>query len=533
MVRVLDVTLRDGGCVNDFNFGHLYMTKILEAQEAAGIDIIEVGYIDKEKGSLEGRTKFIDEKCIYSSLLKRKKNDISYVAMIDYGRYNPLDLEDRNKNGIDGIRLAFHKKDYKQAIEMGKDILSKGYDLYIQPMITLRYSEEELLDLIDCVNKELHDASAFYIVDSFGEMRENDVENIWRIVDCNLDKNMTVGFHSHNNLQLSYSNAMTFLKLADNTERNVIVDSSIMGMGKGAGNLNTELLLEFLNLSRCGTYRIEPLLDVIDRVLNQLYAEWRWGYSPEYYLSAINHCTPSYAGYFYNKHMLPIDYVNELLKRIDDMKKISFDENYAEEIYKKYNSEKKVDDINVVKEIEDDLSNCEVLLIAPGKSLTTNIALLNDYRKKNNCKSICLNMSLEPRSNYVITTRYDIYQELVKTDNNVIVTSNISKGGRGGVRVLDYSKWIIDDGKVRDSALVIALKLLKSCHVRKVVLAGFDGFNVDINANYYTPYLRHQLNERQVNNYNNFYKSLIALYKTNGMEISFLTPSIYDEKEDE
>ncbi|MGN0429849.1 MAG: hypothetical protein ACI4E2_07300, partial [Acetatifactor sp.] len=81
-VKVLDVTLRDGGCVNDFNFGQLYMNKILEAQEKAGIDIIELGYIDEHFGSEFGRTKFCSEKAIYSSFLSSKKIDASYVVMM-------------------------------------------------------------------------------------------------------------------------------------------------------------------------------------------------------------------------------------------------------------------------------------------------------------------------------------------------------------------------------------------------------------------------------------------------------------------
>lgn len=63
-LKVLDVTLRDGGCVNDFNFGQTYMEKILAAQEASGVDIIEMGYIDENKGSREGRTQYINESVI-------------------------------------------------------------------------------------------------------------------------------------------------------------------------------------------------------------------------------------------------------------------------------------------------------------------------------------------------------------------------------------------------------------------------------------------------------------------------------------
>ena len=60
-IKVLDVTLRDGGCVNDFNFGQVYMEQILAAQEASGVDVIEMGYIDEAKGSTSGRTQYLNE----------------------------------------------------------------------------------------------------------------------------------------------------------------------------------------------------------------------------------------------------------------------------------------------------------------------------------------------------------------------------------------------------------------------------------------------------------------------------------------
>ena len=87
-LKVLDVTLRDGGCVNDFNFGHIYMEKILAAQEASGVDIIEMGYIDEKKGSESGRTQYLNEKVIPQCILKKKKTGVTYVAMMDYGKFN-------------------------------------------------------------------------------------------------------------------------------------------------------------------------------------------------------------------------------------------------------------------------------------------------------------------------------------------------------------------------------------------------------------------------------------------------------------
>ena len=206
-IKILDCTLRDGGCVNNFNFGSLYMQAILAGVEKAGIEIIETGYIDEKLGSEFGRTQYCNEQVISRNFLKKKKEDVTYVAMIDYGKYNPDKLRPKTLDTIDGIRLAFHKKDRFKAIEWGRKILDKGYQLFIQPMTSLRYTDEEMLEFIKMVNKELPDATAFYIVDSFGEMRLNDLNRMAYLVDHNLSPQIVMGLHSHNNLQLSYSNA--------------------------------------------------------------------------------------------------------------------------------------------------------------------------------------------------------------------------------------------------------------------------------------------------------------------------------------
>ena len=367
-VKVLDVTLRDGGCVNDFNFGQSYMDQILVALEASGVECIELGYLDNKKGSEQGRTQYSSEQVIPEHFLKRKKPGVTYLAMMDYGKFDVDALQPCDGKGIDGIRLAFHKKNRNDMFALGRKIIDKGYKFFIQPMITLRYSDKELLELIENVNRELPDASGFYIVDSFGEMRPNDMDRIMNLVDHNLIPSMPLGFHSHNNLQMSYSNAVSLLKFP--TNRDIMLDCSIMGMGKGAGNLSTELLVEHMNLFFGKKYRTEPLLYVIDRVINQIRSEYTWGYAVEYYLSSINHCTPSYAGHFYNKHMLPIDQVAELLSLIREDKKISFDKEYAEQLYLEYNARRDTDDTAAVNELRREFEGKRILLIAPGRSIT-------------------------------------------------------------------------------------------------------------------------------------------------------------------
>lgn len=525
-LKVLDVTLRDGGCVNDFNFGQTYMEKILAAQEESGIDIIEMGYIDENKGSELGRTQYINEKVIPQCILKHKKPGVIYVAMMDYGKFNVDNLGSKTEEGIDGIRCAFHKENRLDIIPLGRKIIEKGYKFFIQPMITLRYSDAELLELINMVNRELPDALGFYIVDSFGEMRPNDMSRILNLVDHNLIPSMTIGFHSHNNLQLSYSNAMSMLQFP--TPRNLMLDCSIMGMGKGAGNLNTELLLEHLNIFYGKQYNIAPLLEVIDKVINQLHDEFYWGYASEYYLSSANHCTPSYASHFYNKHMLPIDQVGELLSKIDEEKKISFDKNYAEELYRQYNESKEVDDTEVVEDLKKDFIGKRILLVAPGRNAGVNLARIKEINKDEHVISMGLNSTFDLDFDYMLTTRIDVYNESVAAGKTVIVPSSVSKGGRGNVKILNYKNWIEVDEQTHDSSAVIALKLLCSCGVQEILLAGFDGFSVDINENYYDPNMRHPVSAEQADKRNVYYKGFINRLKKSGVVIKFITPSKYE-----
>ncbi|MBQ7490865.1 MAG: aldolase catalytic domain-containing protein [Bacteroidales bacterium] len=527
-IKVLDVTLRDGGCVNNFNFGQSYMEKILAAQEAANVDVIELGYIDEVKGSVSGRTQYVNEQVITECLLKKKKKGTTYVAMMDYGKFNVDNLMPRTDDSIDGLRVAFHKKNMHDIIPLGRKIIEKGYMLFIQPMITLRYTDAELIEFIELVNKELPDASGFYIVDSFGEMRPNDMSRVLNLVDHNLLPSMKLGFHSHNNLQMSYSNACALLQFP--TNRDLMLDCSIMGMGKGAGNLNTELLLEHLNLYYGKHYKIAPLLEVIDKVVNQLHSEYYWGYAPEYYLSSANHCTPSYAGHFYNKHRLPIDQVGELLSMIDEDKKISFDKNYAEELYRLYNEKKSVDDTAVIADLKQAFTNKKILVIAPGKSIEKYRSEIESYMV-NDFISIGLNLTGNFKVDFLLATRSEIFEMALETGENIITTSNISKGIRGKVKILDYKKWIdIEDG-THDSSAIICLNLLKYIGIKDIALAGFDGFSININENYADPDLRRPVTEEQAIRRNAYYKKFITSLKQEGINITFVTPSLYENKD--
>ena len=333
-VKLLDCTLRDGGIVIDFNFGLERMQEIKSTLENSGVDIIECGYIDERKGSPEGRTCFDNEQSIKNTLLKTgKKEGVTYVGIIDHGTFNLDNLQPADDKGIDGIRYAFHKENMRAALTEAHKILDKGYDLYIQPMVSIRYSDEEYREMISICNNELAEAKAFYVVDSFGQMDNMMLLHKLDIADMYVSSTMRIGFHGHNNRQMAYSNAMAMV--SHPTNHDLILDSSIMGMGKGAGNLCTELIMPVLN-AEGGAYTTVGIYDLINSYVAKQLTITPWGYSLDYYLSSLYGCTPSYIKIFTKDERVSTDILISLLKNMPDEKKAACDRAFAANYLNEY-----------------------------------------------------------------------------------------------------------------------------------------------------------------------------------------------------
>jgi len=333
-IELVDVTLRDGGIVINFDYGMERMQKIKSTLEASGVEYIETGYIDEKKGSPEGRTCFDNEVSIEKTLLAPgKKPGVTYFAMIDYGTFDVNKLQPRTVGGIDGIRLAFHKENWEASIEWGKIIMSKGYDLYIQPMVSMRYTDEEYKHLIQVCNTELAGARGFYVVDSFGQMDNMALIHKLEIADQYVSMSMKLGFHAHNNRQMAYSNALAFVEF--NSRHDMMLDASIMGMGKGAGNLCTELI-EATLINEGKSYNSNVIYDAISEYFADQQKKTPWGYSLDYYLSSLYSCTPSYIKIFTADDRVTTDVLVDLLKNMPDEKRAACDRKFAAEYLKGY-----------------------------------------------------------------------------------------------------------------------------------------------------------------------------------------------------
>jgi len=327
-IQVLDCTLRDGGYCNQWNFGENNIHTISTSLVEAGINIIELGFLTNTVNYNADISKYTTmEQAVEMIPIDRKES--LFVCMINYGEYDIDNISEHDHRSLDGLRIAFHKQDMVPALEYCSKLQAKGYKVFIQAMVSLSYTDEEFLDMIQRVNAIK--PYAFYIVDSFGMMKRKDLIRLFYMVEHNLENGIRIGFHSHNNMQLAYSNAQT---LADiHTDYELIIDSSVYGMGRGAGNLNTELFVEYLNENFNGKYYLKPLLTIIDEILNPFYLQNYWGYSLPNYLSARYNTHPNYAGYLDDKKTLTIESMNEVFGMMCPDRKVVYDKKYIEHLY--------------------------------------------------------------------------------------------------------------------------------------------------------------------------------------------------------
>lgn len=278
-IKILDCTLRDGAYVVEGNFGSKRICNIINSLQASGVDIIECGWL---------RDCLSEENTVFYNIpeeLNRyvDKKTSNFALMFDYDRYNIEKLPE-NIGLVDIIRIAFYKRSLDEISFAAEKVKSKGYKVFLQPSNVKEYEEKDLIKL--CKRANYIGVDACYIVDSFGSMFPEELGKIMPIFDEEINSDIQIGFHSHNNIQLSFGLSIKFI---NEMKRDIVVDSSLAGIGRGAGNTKTELLLEYLNRYYDGEYKTGLIWKALE---NKILPDENWEYSAEKGLKGINNIHP-------------------------------------------------------------------------------------------------------------------------------------------------------------------------------------------------------------------------------------------------
>ena len=477
-IQVLDCTLRDGGYCNDCHFCFENEKRIVSGLMEANIDIIECGFFMNTVKYDREHTRFTSFEQV-AQIIPEKRNGRIFVMLADHGKFVPEDLPVYDGTSVDGLRIAFHKKDRIGGLEDCRIVKEKGYKVFIQAMVSVSYTDEEFLDLIRRVNEV--QPYAFYIVDSFGMMKQKDLTRLFYMVEHNLKDTIKIGFHSHNNMQLAYSNAQSLVHIQ--TDRDMIIDSSVYGMGRGAGNLNTELLVEYLNENADGQYVLKPLLTIIDEILNGFYQRNHWGYSLSNYLSAKHNVHPNYASYLDAKKTLTSENMDEIFTLMDDDKRVSYDKDYIEDLYVKYMDTGRVQETHL-NDLKAKISGKSVLIIAAGRSSMEEKDKIIRCAENEADVTISINFEYtEFETDYIFLSNLRRFRELKESKRGkCIITSNISSVD--AYLQTKYRALLNDNDAVRDNAGMMLIKYLINLGAKKIYIAGIDGYSADPNKNF-------------------------------------------------
>lgn len=481
-VSVLDCTLRDGGYINDFKFGKQVIQNIIEGLAKSSIDIIECGFL-RSKADDPDKSLFPSINSIREYIGEKAKNSM-YVGMIQYGAIGIDEIEDYDGSSIDGIRLTFHEHEIDPAFVLGEQLMKKGYKVFMQPVGTTSYEDDALIKLIKRINEMR--PYAFYMVDTLGKMYKNDLLHMFYIVDHNLDQRIALGFHSHNNLQMSFANAQELTHT--NTKRNLIIDSSVLGMGRGAGNLNTELLVQYLNVNRGLKYDVFKIMNIMDQYIKPLSMIYKWGYDAAYYLAAVTECHPNYASFLLNMQTLQIRDIGTILNGLDKDKRNLFDKEYIQSEYMKY-MDHTVDDSSVRLQLSEIIQDKKVLLLAPGKSLRYETERINALISSKEYVVVSINFApIDIPVDFVFISNMKRFKNAKEMPTvrgiKTVVTSNIISSSNEYL-IVNYSSYLNEDPSIIDNAGMMCINLLIQIGVKDIVLAGFDGFSENIKDNFY------------------------------------------------
>ena len=323
---ILDCTIRDGGYLNNWNFDIGLVREVYKSLSKAGVDIVEIGFRSSEKyfNTYEyGVWKFTPEEIVNE--VTKNIGGASVSLMIDFGKVDSKDIPDSSTSKVDIYRVACNKNSISSAVELCNLISQQGYTTSIQLMGIVNYSKDELRNAVNLLKKS--ELDYVYFADSYGSLFPTDIKEIIQNLSPSGKK---IGFHAHNNLQLAFANTLEAINNGVD-----IVDGTVFGMGRGAGNLPLEVLISYIekNINH-KKYNVLPILDLIDRYFHSIHKELNWGYDLPYMLSGIFKLHPYYSKALIDFREYSMDDIWKGLDIVKESSPIGFDRGIIDNVIK-------------------------------------------------------------------------------------------------------------------------------------------------------------------------------------------------------
>lgn len=280
-IKVVDCTIRDGGLMNDHQFDDGVVKAVYTACVEAGIDYMELGYKNSKKlfaPSENGPWKYCDEDDL-RRIVGENDTPLKLTAMADAEKSDYReDVLPCDQSVLDMIRVATYIHQIPTALDMVKDAHDKGYDATVNLMAVSAVQERELDEGLELLMNS--ETKAIYVVDSFGALYSEQIQALMqKYLAAAKPCGKEVGIHAHNSQQLAYANTIEGI-----IQGATMLDASMAGLGRGAGNCPLELLIGFLHNPK---YHLRPILHCIQEHIEPLREKLMWGFDLPYMLTGL------------------------------------------------------------------------------------------------------------------------------------------------------------------------------------------------------------------------------------------------------
>tara|TARA_Y100000389_G_scaffold82236_1_gene78816 strand:+ start:21336 stop:22901 length:1566 start_codon:yes stop_codon:yes gene_type:complete len=516
-IKVLDCTFRDGGYYNNWNFNKTTINNYINKINKSNVDVVEIGFRFLSKKIINGDFAYSSDDFV-NKLVFDKKIDLAIMLnaseILKSNNYKKQFIK-KKFSKIKIIRIACHINEINKIKSHVFFFKQLGYKLIINIMQISKLSADDIMSFVKKIDY-LKSLEALYFADSIGSMKPNDVKRIYSKLSKKI--NTPLGIHAHNNKGYALQNTLIALKNGA-----IWLDSTILGMGRGAGNTETEILLAELKAIGFKKYNPQPLFELSQNNFAELKKKYNWGNSVYYYICADKNIHPTYLQTILSDKSVKPEKVFQILNRLGKIDSSSYDKEYLESLLTKSQYKK--------NSLKNWCKNSEILLLGNGPSLKNNKKTIIELIKTNKLKVLSLNINKvisEKYINYYVASYIDrilidlpSYNDLKKP---LIIPSDIFSwavhGKKNTINTIFYEiDKIVDDFYIKQDycrvpnflAFTYALAISKLGSASKIYLAGFDGYEVMFDSR----------NSEMLNTINIFQKS------RKNPQISFITGSKY------
>jgi len=494
--EILDCTIRDGGYLNNWQFDKKLVKEVYRNISKSGVDFIELGFRNLPSRDDVGAWYSTQEELLNE--LFSGMSGVPISLMLDYGKADVAVIPKAETSFVKMYRIACHRDKVIDAIKLCEDVKAKGYKTSIQLMGIVGYSKENFEKIIEPLEKSSLDY--VYFADSYGSLLPHDITKYIRILKQTGKK---IGFHAHNGLQLAFANTLEALN------HNIdIVDATVFGMGRGAGNLPIETLIAYCEkMLNHKKYNTIPILDLIDRYFISLHNEFKWGYSLPYMLSGIFEVHPNYAKTLLDYHEYNVDDMVKILELVKELDPVGFSKDTIDKIIKSgfvasvgSSDDSKHDETELKKLSEkysvtykDKHAGKDFLVLANGPSLKEHKKEINEFVKKYNPVIMGVNYLgglFKPNYHgFSNKKRFINYVDQVDKGSSLLLSTNFEKDFISEYTERNYERIIhlnrisnnfeIKDGVITSNCRTISILMIAVAIImgaKRIFIAGMDGY---------------------------------------------------------